>query len=198
MLVVVATISSVTFYTTKDIYLWVFQNLVIAYSNYKPKPYVYVSNNAKSFSTGWIHLAQPWEKYANDSWTCFTWQTYEQRDHQLSYYTFSVLLFILYGCHFTFKWIANNNQLSVCFCSHNIIQKSVSCFYLQHWIEIVKYALEQWVFMYNSYVKNMSHKLYERRLHGKYPGVWVPASSMLFELVKKVRSAGSFLDKKLH
>jgi hypothetical protein len=36
----------------------------------------------------------------------------------------------------------------------------------------------------------------KRRFRSRYPGVRIPASSTILRLVKKVRSTGSFLDKK--
>jgi hypothetical protein len=39
------------------------------------------------------------------------------------------------------------------------------------------------------------YKPCKRRFHHKNPGVHVPASSMIFTLVKKVHSTGFFLDK---
>jgi hypothetical protein len=56
---------------------------------------------------------------------------------------------------------------------------------------MVKYTPEQRIFLYNSYVKRNP-----RRFCRRYPGVRIPASSMILRLVKKVRSTGSFLDKK--
>jgi hypothetical protein len=61
---------------------------------------------------------------------------------------------------------------------------------------MVKYTLEQWIFLYDSYVKKKSYKSCKRRVHHRYPGVRIPASSTILRLVKKVRSTGSFLDKK--
>jgi hypothetical protein len=61
---------------------------------------------------------------------------------------------------------------------------------------MVKYTLEQWIFLYDSYVKNKSYELCKRRFHREYAGVRVPASSTNFELVRKVRPTGYFLEKK--
>jgi inhibitor of nuclear factor kappa-B kinase subunit alpha len=61
---------------------------------------------------------------------------------------------------------------------------------------MMKYTLEQRIFLYDSYVKRKSYKSCKRRFLRKYPGVRVPASSTIFKLVKKVRSTGSVLDKK--
>jgi hypothetical protein len=38
--------------------------------------------------------------------------------------------------------------------------------------------------------------MWKRRFRHRYPGVRIPASSMILRLVKKVRSTGSFLNKK--
>jgi hypothetical protein len=61
---------------------------------------------------------------------------------------------------------------------------------------MVKYTLEMRIFLYDSYVKKKSYKSCKRRFRRRYPGVRIPASLMIFRLVKKVRSTGSFLDKK--
>jgi hypothetical protein len=61
---------------------------------------------------------------------------------------------------------------------------------------MVKYKLEQRIFLYNSYVKKESCKSCKRRFCHRYPGVRTPASSTILRLVKKVRSTGSLLDKK--
>jgi transposase len=61
---------------------------------------------------------------------------------------------------------------------------------------MVKYTLEQRIFLYDSYVKKKSNKSCSRRFRRRYPGVRIAASSTILRLVKKVRSTGSFLDKK--
>jgi hypothetical protein len=61
---------------------------------------------------------------------------------------------------------------------------------------MVKYTLEQQIFLYDSYVKKKSYKLCKRRFCRRYPGVHIPASSTILRLVKKVCSTGSFLYKK--
>jgi hypothetical protein len=61
---------------------------------------------------------------------------------------------------------------------------------------MVKYTLEQQIFLYDSYVKKKSCKSCKRRFRRRYPGVRIPASSTILRLVRKVHSAGSFLDKK--
>jgi hypothetical protein len=59
---------------------------------------------------------------------------------------------------------------------------------------MVKYKLEQWIFLYAMYVKNKSCTLH--RFCHKYPGVQVPASSTIFKLVNKVHLTGPFTDEK--
>jgi hypothetical protein len=59
---------------------------------------------------------------------------------------------------------------------------------------MVKYTLEQQIFLYDSYVKNKFYKSLKRFLL-KYSGIRVRASSMYLKLVKKC-STGCFLDKK--
>jgi hypothetical protein len=61
---------------------------------------------------------------------------------------------------------------------------------------MVKYTLEQGIFLYDSYVKKKPYKPCKRRFCYKYPSVLVPASSMIFKLVRTVCSTGSVLDKK--
>jgi hypothetical protein len=61
---------------------------------------------------------------------------------------------------------------------------------------MMKCTLEQQIFLYDSYVKKKSYKSCKRRFHRRYPGVCIPASSAILRLVKKVRSAGSFVNKK--
>jgi hypothetical protein len=61
---------------------------------------------------------------------------------------------------------------------------------------MVKYALQRWIFLYNSYVRKKSYKLCKRRFNHKCPSVLVAISSLIFKLVEKVGSIGSFLEKK--
>jgi hypothetical protein len=61
---------------------------------------------------------------------------------------------------------------------------------------MVKYTLEQRIFLYDSYVKKKSYESCKRKFRRRYPGVRIPASSTILRLVKKVRSTGSLLDKK--
>jgi hypothetical protein len=61
---------------------------------------------------------------------------------------------------------------------------------------MVKYTLEQQIFLCDSYVKKKFYKSWKRRFRHRYPGVRIPPSSTILRLVKKVRSTGSFLDKK--
>jgi hypothetical protein len=61
---------------------------------------------------------------------------------------------------------------------------------------MVKYTLEQWIFLYDSYLKKKSYKSWKRRFRRRYPGVRIPASSTILRLMIKVLSTGSFLDKK--
>jgi hypothetical protein len=61
---------------------------------------------------------------------------------------------------------------------------------------MVKYTLEQRIFLYDSYLKNKSYKSSKRRFHPRYPVVRIPASSTILRLIKKARSNGSFIDKK--
>jgi hypothetical protein len=61
---------------------------------------------------------------------------------------------------------------------------------------MVKYTLEQRIFLYDSYVKKKSYKSCKRRFPRRYPGVCITASSTILSLVKKLLSTGSFLDKK--
>jgi hypothetical protein len=61
---------------------------------------------------------------------------------------------------------------------------------------MVKYTLEQRIFLYNSYVKKKSYKSCKRRFCHRHPGVRTAASSTILKLVKKVHLTGSFFDKK--
>jgi hypothetical protein len=61
---------------------------------------------------------------------------------------------------------------------------------------MVKYALEQRIFLYDNYMKKKSYKACRSRFRRRYPGVRIPASSTILRLVRKVRSTGSFVDKK--
>jgi hypothetical protein len=54
----------------------------------------------------------------------------------------------------------------------------------------------QWVFLYDTNLKNKSYKSSKRKFCYIYPGIQVAASSAVFEFVKKVHSAGSMLAKK--
>lgn len=63
-------------------------------------------------------------------------------------------------------------------------------------MQIVKYSLEQWILMYDIYVKKKSFKLCKLKFCHKYPCVCVPALWIIFEFVKKVYSSGTFIKKK--
>lgn len=60
---------------------------------------------------------------------------------------------------------------------------------------MVKYTLEQRIFLYDSHVKKKLYKSCKRQFRPKYPGVCISASSTIFKLVT-VCSIGPFLDKK--
>lgn len=66
----------------------------------------------EAFLTSWIQSAKPWERDACGSWTCFSWET-QAVDCQLHYYTVSLLLFVLYSCDCTCKWLVCINSLCV-------------------------------------------------------------------------------------
>jgi hypothetical protein len=61
---------------------------------------------------------------------------------------------------------------------------------------MVKYTLEQQILLYDSHVKKKFYKSCKRMFRRRYLGVRSPASSTILRLAKKVRSSGSFLDKK--
>jgi hypothetical protein len=61
---------------------------------------------------------------------------------------------------------------------------------------MVRYAVEQRVFLYESYVKCGSGRKCRRKFPCKFPGITVPSTSDIHELSNKVRSTGSLLDKK--
>jgi hypothetical protein len=60
---------------------------------------------------------------------------------------------------------------------------------------MVKYTLEQWIFLYDSSVKKKFYKSCKRMFIHNYPGVHVPSPSTIGKLVKTVHSPGSSLDK---
>lgn len=104
------------------------------------------------------------------------------------YYAMSLALFTLHGYHCTCKSLTDTYQ-----CPSETIQKSVLGSHLHYWIEMVKHTLEQWDFMYDTYVIDKSYKSCKRKFCCQYPGVWVQASSTIFELVKKLCSTGYLL-----
>jgi hypothetical protein len=61
---------------------------------------------------------------------------------------------------------------------------------------MVKYTLEQRIFLYDSYVRKKPYKSWKRRFCHRYPGVRIPLHQRFWDWWKKVRSTGSFLDKK--
>ena len=58
------------------------------------------------------------------------------------------------------------------------------------------YALQQTIFMYDSYVVTSSCREVLRRFQANYPGVRVPSRDAVRLLVNKFREMGSILDKK--
>jgi hypothetical protein len=61
---------------------------------------------------------------------------------------------------------------------------------------MVRYAVEQRVFLYDSYVKCGSARKCRRKFCRKFPGVTIPSTTGIHKLIYKVRSTGSVLDKK--
>jgi hypothetical protein len=61
---------------------------------------------------------------------------------------------------------------------------------------MVRYTVEQRVFLYDSYVKCGSARRCRRKFCRKYPGNTVPSTRGIHKLIDKVRSTGSLLDKK--
>jgi hypothetical protein len=122
---------------------------------------------------------------------CFIRYIDKLRDYPLRYYAISMLLFILYGYQGICIWFT-----VICTSSH-CVSILIGPFggLLQYWTPMVKYTIAQQVFQYDTYVKNKSCRSC-KRFHNKYPGVWVPASSTISELVNKLYSTGSLADKK--
>jgi hypothetical protein len=61
---------------------------------------------------------------------------------------------------------------------------------------MVKYALEQRIVLYDSYMKRNPINRVREGFIIKYPDAYVPATSTIFKLVTKVCSTGAFVDKK--
>ena len=57
----------------------------------------------------------------------------------------------------------------------------------------VKYSLQQKIFTYDYVKKN--YKVCRRKFRRKYPGVQIPSKVTIFNLVKKARTEGIFIDK---
>jgi hypothetical protein len=100
----------------------------------------------------------------------------------------------LFGYHCTCNWYTNLTYL----CVSGLVRSFTSLLRVLIFSnkEMVKYTLEKRIFLFDSYVKKNSYKSCERRFRRRYPGVRIPTSSTILRLVKKVRSTGSFLDKK--
>jgi hypothetical protein len=118
----------------------------------------------------------------------------EHWDCQLCNCIVSLLLFVLYSYHCMWKWLINTYQFFLCLCSWNIVQKSVHCSHSTklRWSNI---HLNSTFFCMIHRWKNKSYKSCKRRFCHKYLGVWIPASSAVFEL-NKVCSTGTLIDKK--
>jgi hypothetical protein len=82
---------------------------------------------------------------------------------------------------------------------HTTVQLCLtSCKY--HWllllcVDMVRYTVEQRVFMYGSYVKCGFARKCRRKFRHKFPGITVPRTTGIHELINKVRATGSLLDK---
>jgi hypothetical protein len=61
---------------------------------------------------------------------------------------------------------------------------------------MVHYTVELRVFLYESYVKCGSARKRWRKFRHKFPEITVPSTTDIHELINKVRSTGSLLDKK--
>jgi hypothetical protein len=60
-----------------------------------------------------------------------------------------------------------------------------------------RYNLEQRVFIYDCYVKTNSYKSCRRKFRRKFPGTTCPSGDTISKLVKKVRTHGILIDRKL-
>jgi hypothetical protein len=81
---------------------------------------------------------------------CFIWYMDKQRYGQLHYYSLFMLLFILYSYHCSYKGLIVMRISSLCVL---VLIKSFRSL-LQYGIKILKYTLEQQVFLYDIYMKN--------------------------------------------
>jgi hypothetical protein len=61
---------------------------------------------------------------------------------------------------------------------------------------MVRCTVEKRVFLYESYVKCASARKCRRKFRRKFPGITVPNTTGIRELINRVRSTGSLLDKK--
>jgi hypothetical protein len=73
------------------------------------------------------------------------------------------LLCILYGCLHLQMTDCNTYQICSCFCSRKTFQKSVLSSDLHYSFEMVKYTLQYWDFLYETYMENKSHTFHNRR-----------------------------------
>jgi hypothetical protein len=135
--------------------------------------------------TCWRELAVPYPAYSlAQSWWFVC----------LAYYTVSVLVYFSSAITARVNWYTNLSSL----CVSGLVRSFTSLFRIlifsnkQRWWNT---HLNRRLFCM-SYVKKKSYKSCKRRLCHRYPGVRIPASSTILRLVKKVRSTGSFLDKK--
>jgi hypothetical protein len=60
----------------------------------------------------------------------------------------------------------------------------------------MKCGVEQKLFIYDILVQRSSWRKCRRKFHRKYPDSTVPCKAMIYNIVTKLRSAGSVLDKK--
>jgi hypothetical protein len=79
---------------------------------------------------------------------------------------------------------------------HTTVQLCLTSCYCCVCMDMVRYAVEQHVFLYESYVKCGCTRKCRRNFRRKFTGITGPSTTDIHELVNKVRSTGSLLDKK--
>lgn len=138
----------------------------------------------KPFITSWIQCQWLWEAQASGSWTCLKQQINGQRFRWLHYYIL-IVHHVHHGCLQLHVTRCNAYQGCLCFCSFETFR------YLVH---VLIYSTEL-----NSGFMTVIWKMnYINCVNRRFSMIslcLVPATSIIFKLVKKVCSTRSSLDK---
>jgi hypothetical protein len=101
---------------------------------------------------------------------------------------YAVNIYLSWLYYFTCKWLIVKHATHPCVSIH--VRHSDICFISSFTIINLNGEIHIWtVWFFVWYVKNNSYRLSKRMFWYKYPGVWVTASSVTFELMKCLQLA---------